>query len=84
MLPVRVQPAAGRALRIANSELELMAHLLRRAGFGATRAELEQYVAKRYEATVDNLLPPDRAAPLEDADLPPWLTFSPAPFRFGP
>ncbi len=36
----------------------LMAHLLRRAGFGATRQELEQYLAKGYEATVEDLLNP--------------------------
>ncbi len=33
-----------------------MAHLLRRAGFGATPAELDQYLAMGYEATVDWLL----------------------------
>ena len=37
---------------------ELMAHLLRRAGFGATRQELEQYLARGYEAVVDDLLTP--------------------------
>jgi len=37
-----------------------MAHLMRRAGFGATREELEQYVANGYDATVDELInPPD-------------------------
>jgi len=36
----------------------LMAHLLRRAGFGATRQELERYLAKGYEAVVDDLLNP--------------------------
>ena len=51
---------------MANTEIELMAHLMRRAGFGATRDELEQYVAKGYEATVDDLLHPERAAPLEE------------------
>ena len=35
-----------------------MAHLLRRAGFTATRDELEAYVAKGYEATVEELLHP--------------------------
>ena len=35
-----------------------MAHLLRRAGFGATRSELEAYLAQGYEATVDELLDP--------------------------
>jgi hypothetical protein len=38
-----------------------MAHLLRRAGFGATRDELERYVDRGYEATVDELLHPEQA-----------------------
>ena len=48
----------------------LMAHLLRRAGFGATRDELERYVAQGYEATVEELLHPEDAPPaLDDEDL---------------
>ena len=43
---------------MADKELALMAHLLRRAGFGATRDELEAYTAKGYEATVEELLNP--------------------------
>ena len=39
-------------------ELALMAHLMRRAGFGATREELEERVAKGYEATVEELISP--------------------------
>ena len=35
-----------------------IAHLLRRAGFGATRAELEGYLEKGYEAAVEELLDP--------------------------
>jgi uncharacterized protein (DUF1800 family) len=44
----------------------LMAHLLRRAGFGATKDELEQYVAKGYEATVEELIHPDLAPQLDE------------------
>ena len=41
-------------------DLALMAHLLRRAGFGSTQEELEYYTAKGYEATVEELVnPPD-------------------------
>ena len=41
-------------------DLALMAHLLRRAGFGSTREDLEYYAAKGYEATVEELVnPPD-------------------------
>ncbi len=42
----------------ANEDLALMAHLMRRAGFGARRDELEEYAAKGYEATVEELLHP--------------------------
>jgi uncharacterized protein (DUF1800 family) len=50
--------------------MALMAHLLRRAGFGATRDELERYTAQGYEATVEELLHPEQAPPaLDDEDL---------------
>jgi uncharacterized protein (DUF1800 family) len=45
-----------------------MAHLFRRAGFGARREELEAAVAKGYEATVEELLHPE-AAPAVEEDL---------------
>ena len=41
-----------------NDDIGRMAHLLRRAGFGATRAELDEYLEKGYEATVEELLDP--------------------------
>jgi len=41
-----------------NADIALMAHLMRRAGFGATRDELEAGVAKGYEAVVEELLHP--------------------------
>src|SRR5499433_1609547 len=40
-------------------DIELMAHLMRRAGFGAGRDELEARAAKGYEATVEELLHPE-------------------------
>ena len=40
-------------------DIALMAHLMRRAGFGAPRAELEQRVGRGYEETVEELLDPD-------------------------
>ncbi len=46
---------------MASDQLALTAHLLRRAGFGATRDELEAYVAKGYEATVEELINPGDA-----------------------
>ena len=43
-----------------NEDTRRIAHLMRRAGFGATRDEIEAYAAKGYEATVEELLdPPD-------------------------
>ena len=47
-----------------DNELGLIAHLLRRAGFGGTLKELEEYQAKGYEATVEELLHPE--------DIPEW------------
>ena len=45
---------------MSDKEIGLMAHLMRRAGFGATRDELEERVAKGYEATVEELLDPEK------------------------
>ena len=41
---------------MADSDVRLMAHLMRRAGFGATRRELDEYAAMGYETTVEDLL----------------------------
>jgi uncharacterized protein (DUF1800 family) len=43
---------------MSNQDIELMAHLMRRAGFSATRDELEEYVARGYDAVVEDLLHP--------------------------
>ncbi len=48
---------------MANKEdIALMSHLMRRAGFGATREEVEMRVEKGYEATVEELLNPEKPA----------------------
>ena len=48
---------------MANDDIALMAHLMRRAGFGATQDQLEEFAEKGYEATVEELLNPlDQAA----------------------
>ena len=44
----------------------LMAHLLRRAGFGATREELTEYVSRGYKATVEQLLYPELAPEIDE------------------
>ena len=51
---------------MADNGLGLMAHLLRRAGFGATLQELEEYQAKGYEATLEELLHPEDAPEWDD------------------
>ena len=48
------------------TDLSLMAHLLRRAGFGSDRAELERYAERTYEDVVEDLLHPERFAEVED------------------
>ena len=44
-------------------DLALMAHLMRRVGFGANREELEQLVAQGYDAVVDELIDPPSDRP---------------------
>ena len=41
---------------MSNQDIALMAHLMRRAGFGASRDELDAHAAKGYQATVEELL----------------------------
>ena len=55
---------------MANKEdIALMAHLMRRAGFGATRAEVEQLAEQGYDATVEQLLNPDDKPSVDIYDL---------------
>ena len=49
-----------------SNELALMAHFFRRAGFGANRDQLEGYIAKGYNESVEELLNPEAAPALED------------------
>ena len=49
-----------------DSQRSLMAHLLRRAGFGATPSELDAYCAWGYEETVEWLLYPEDRPTLEE------------------
>ncbi len=50
-------------------DIALMAHLMRRAGFGAPRAELEQRAAKGYAATVEELLNPGPEPGIDEDEL---------------
>lgn len=47
------------------SEVFWINHLLRRAGFGASPAELKRYVSIGYEATLDELLHPEKVSVAE-------------------
>ncbi len=47
-------------------DIASIAHLMRRAGFGASRQELEERAAKGYEATVEDLLHPEEQPPIDD------------------
>jgi uncharacterized protein (DUF1800 family) len=48
------------------ADISLMAHLMRRAGFGATRAELEKLAEHGYENTVNDLVNPERFPDIEE------------------
>ena len=54
---------------MAGEDIALMAHLMRRGGFGASREDLERVLAQGYEATVEELLHPENALPFEDDDI---------------
>ena len=62
---------------MADKDIALMAHLIRRAGFGATYEELEARAAKGYEATVEELVNPEKQPELERdvmmRYIPAWL-----------
>ncbi|MBI4219443.1 MAG: DUF1800 domain-containing protein [Chloroflexi bacterium] len=51
---------------MAEDRLTLMAHLLRRAGFGAAPDELEAYAKRPYEEVVEDLLHPERFPDLDE------------------
>lgn len=48
------------------ADLELIAHLMRRAGFGATRDELEELAGRGYESAVDDLLESEQDYAISD------------------
>ena len=51
---------------MAKDDLALVAHLFRRAGFGAARDEMERYAEQGYEAAVEDLVDPERRPPLDE------------------
>ena len=54
---------------MADNDIALMAHLMRRAGFGSQYHELEARAAKGYEETVEELLHPEDHSNGMDLDL---------------
>ena len=60
---------------MGNQDIALIAHLMRRAGFGAPREELEARARKGYEATVEELLHPEDQEPMDRDEMMryhPW------------
>ena len=53
---------------MADENIALMAHLLRRSGFGASRDEIEAKAAHGYQQTLDDLLNPE-SQPIIEEDL---------------
>ena len=51
---------------MSDSSLAMVSHLMRRAGFGADRDELESLSAQPYEETVEDLLHPERREDLQE------------------
>ena len=51
---------------MSNADVALMAHLMRRAGFGTTLIELEEYVKRGYENVVEDLVEPERCPPVDE------------------
>ncbi len=54
------------ATATTGTDLALVAHLLRRAGFGATRDELDEYASMGYDATAENLFHPGEITAIPD------------------
>ena len=59
---------------MADEQLELTAHLLRRAGAGASREELEAAAARPYADLVEDILHPERFLELDDDLLVRYFT----------
>lgn len=51
---------------MADENIALMAHLLRRSGFGASRDEIEAKAALGYQQTLDDLLAPESQEDIEE------------------
>ena len=63
----------------SNHDIELIGHLMRRAGFGSNGDELEAYATRGYQATVEELLHPENQPPFHDDLLYRYFPY----FRIG-
>src|SRR5439155_9369520 len=66
MTATTTQPIARGPGVTADDRRVLVAHLLRRAGFGTTPEELDAYATRPYEEVVDDLVHPERFPDLEE------------------
>ena len=62
-------------------DIALMAHLTRRAGFGAPRGELEGLVEQGYQETVELLLHPDQQPDIDEDTFYRYLPMAEIPWR---
>ena len=53
----------------SREDIALISHLARRAGFGATREDVERYCEIGYEATVEEFLNPESQPPVDEYSL---------------
>ena len=54
---------------MADDKFALIAHLVRRAGFGASLDEIEEYARRPYEEVVEDLLHPERFPEVDEKAL---------------
>ena len=62
------------------NDIALMSHLMRRAGFGATRDEVERRADVGYEETVEELLDPESQPPVDEYMLYRYLPMTEVAF----
>ena len=62
---------------MSGTDRELVAHLMRRAGFGVTQDEIDSLASREYEDIVEDLLNPERfPAPEEDIARRYWIALN--------
>ncbi len=66
MLAVPSVPCHGEMRMPYREDIASMAHLMRRAGFGQPRGDLDAQIAKGYEAVVEELLHPEEQPAISD------------------